>query len=106
MPPTRVRLIHSGARAALGEAVPPFLASAQRERAYRRSERRESGFWLWRVRVFAPIGLPRSSLRDPAGTLVSSGRGSISILRSSLSSGGTVLGGSGTYSPVNTISCT
>jgi hypothetical protein len=40
------------------------------------------------------------------GTLVSSGRGSISILRSSLSSGGQILGGSGTYSPVNTIACT
>ncbi len=40
------------------------------------------------------------------GTLVSSGRGNISILRSSLSSGGTILGGNGTYSPVNTIACT
>lgn len=40
------------------------------------------------------------------GTLVASGRGSISILSSSLSNGGQVLGGSGTYSPVNTISCT
>jgi hypothetical protein len=46
------------------------------------------------------------SSSGPVGTLVSSGRGSISILRSSLSSGGTVLGGSGTYSPVNTIACT
>jgi len=40
------------------------------------------------------------------GTLVSSGRGSISILRSSLSNSGQILGGSGTYSPVNTIACT
>jgi hypothetical protein len=40
------------------------------------------------------------------GTLVASGRGSISILSSSLSNGGQVLGGSGTYSPINTISCT
>jgi len=40
------------------------------------------------------------------GTLVSSGSGSISILRSSLSNSGTVLGGRGTYSPVNTIACT
>jgi hypothetical protein len=40
------------------------------------------------------------------GTLVSSGRGSISILRSSLSNSGQVLGGNGTYSPVNTIACT
>ena len=40
------------------------------------------------------------------GTLVSSGRGSISILRSSLSNSGQILGGSGTYSPVNTIECT
>jgi len=40
------------------------------------------------------------------GTLVASGRGSISILSSSLSNGGQILGGSGTYSPVNTISCT
>jgi hypothetical protein len=40
------------------------------------------------------------------GTLVSSGRGSISILRSSLSSSGQILGGNGTYSPVNTIACT
>jgi hypothetical protein len=39
------------------------------------------------------------------GTLVASGRGTISILRSSLSSGGTVLSGSGTYSPINTIEC-
>jgi hypothetical protein len=39
------------------------------------------------------------------GTLVSSGRGSISILSSSLSNGGQVLAGSGTYSPVNTIEC-
>jgi hypothetical protein len=37
---------------------------------------------------------------------VSSGRGNISILRSTLSSSGVVLGGSGTYSPVNTIACT
>jgi hypothetical protein len=42
----------------------------------------------------------------PVGTLVSSGRGNISILRSTLSSSGVVLGGSGTYSPVNTIACT
>jgi len=40
------------------------------------------------------------------GTLVASGRGTISILRSSLSSGGEILPGSGTYSPVNTIACT
>jgi hypothetical protein len=40
------------------------------------------------------------------GTLVSSGRGSISILKSSLSGGSTVLAKSGTYTPVNTISCT
>jgi len=40
------------------------------------------------------------------GTLVSSGRGSISVLSSSLSNGGQVLSGNGTYSPVNTISCT
>jgi hypothetical protein len=40
------------------------------------------------------------------GTLVASGRGSISILRSSLSNSGQILGGSGTYSPVNTIACT
>lgn len=40
------------------------------------------------------------------GTLVSSGRGSISILRSSLSNSGQILGGNGTYSPVNTIACT
>lgn len=40
------------------------------------------------------------------GTLVASGRGSISILSSSLSNGGQILGGSGTYSPVNTIACT
>jgi hypothetical protein len=39
------------------------------------------------------------------GTLVSSGSGSISILRSSLSAGGQILGGSGTYSPTQTISC-
>jgi hypothetical protein len=39
-------------------------------------------------------------------TLVASGRGSISILRSSLSSSGVILGGSGTYSPVQTIACT
>jgi hypothetical protein len=42
----------------------------------------------------------------PVGTLVSSGRGSISLLRSTLSNSGQVLGGSGTYSPVNTIACT
>ena len=40
------------------------------------------------------------------GTLVSSGRGNISILRSSLSNSGQILGGNGTYSPVNTIACT
>jgi len=40
------------------------------------------------------------------GTLVSSGRGTIALLRSSLSNGGVLLGGSGTYSPVNTIECT
>lgn len=40
------------------------------------------------------------------GTLVSSGRGTISILRSSLSNSGQILGGSGTYSPINTIECT
>jgi hypothetical protein len=40
------------------------------------------------------------------GTLVSSGRGNISILRSSLSNSGQILGGNGTYSPVNTIECT
>jgi hypothetical protein len=40
------------------------------------------------------------------GTLVSSGRGSISVLSSRLSNGGQVLAGSGTYEPVNTISCT
>lgn len=40
------------------------------------------------------------------GTLVSSGRGNISILRSSLSNSGQILGGSGSYSPVNTIACT
>jgi len=46
------------------------------------------------------------SSSGPIGTLVASGRGSISILRSSLSNGGTVLAGSGTYTPVNTIACT
>ena len=46
------------------------------------------------------------SSSGPIGTLVASGRGSISILRSSLSNGGTVLAGNGTYSPVNTIACT
>jgi hypothetical protein len=40
------------------------------------------------------------------GTLVGSGRGSISILRSTLSNSGVILGGSGTYSPVQTIACT
>ena len=40
------------------------------------------------------------------GTLVSSGSSSISILRSSLSNSGQILGGRGTYSPVNTIACT
>jgi hypothetical protein len=40
------------------------------------------------------------------GTLVSSGRGSISVLSSRLSNGGQVLSGNGTYAPVNTISCT
>jgi hypothetical protein len=40
------------------------------------------------------------------GTLVGSGRGSITILRSSLSNSGQILGGSGTYSPVQTIACT
>ena len=40
------------------------------------------------------------------GTLVASGRGNISILRSSLSSSGVILGGNGTYSPTNTIACT
>jgi hypothetical protein len=40
------------------------------------------------------------------GTLVASGRGSITILRSSLSSSGQILGGNGTYSPTNTIACT
>jgi hypothetical protein len=40
------------------------------------------------------------------GTLVASGRGTITILRSSLSNSGQILGGTGTYSPVNTISCT
>jgi hypothetical protein len=39
------------------------------------------------------------------GTLVSSGRGSISVLSSRLSNGGQVLSGNGTYTPVNTISC-
>lgn len=39
------------------------------------------------------------------GTLVSSGTGKISILSSSLSSGGQVLSKGGTYSPVNTITC-
>jgi hypothetical protein len=39
------------------------------------------------------------------GTLVGSGRGSISILRSSLSNSGVILGGSGTYSPAQTIAC-
>jgi hypothetical protein len=45
------------------------------------------------------------SVRGNVGTLVSSGSGSISILRSSLSAGGQILGGSGTYSPTQTISC-
>jgi hypothetical protein len=39
------------------------------------------------------------------GTLVSSGRGNITILRSSLSNSGVILGGNGTYSPANTIAC-
>jgi hypothetical protein len=43
--------------------------------------------------------------RGNVGTLVSSGTGTISILRSSLSNSGMILPGSGTYSPVQTISC-
>jgi hypothetical protein len=39
------------------------------------------------------------------GTLVASGRSTISVLSSSLSNGGQVLGANGTYTPVNTISC-
>lgn len=46
------------------------------------------------------------SSSGPIGTLVGSGRGSISILRSTLSNSGVILGGSGTYSPAQTIACT
>jgi hypothetical protein len=53
--------------------------------------------------AFTVDGIFSSS--GPIGTLVASGRGSISILKSSLSNGGVVLAGSGTYSPINTISC-
>lgn len=54
--------------------------------------------------AFSIDGIASSS--GNIGTLVASGRGSITILRSSLSNSGQILGGSGTYSPVNTIACT